>query len=226
MDSKSKIATITDDEIAKLKKKVVLKALELEFRDQFYSDPDSMLDGKYKEAWDILHEIKKDNKEGMHCQYALVTVNPKEESDEDPDWLRSFVAKVEKAVTKKWIKWYMYCFEQRGTSEGCDLGRGVHAHILVHYDRKRKSQIEREFRSTFKKFIGNDQHVNVKLTTDKLYKNFISYIKGESKSKVGSKKAKHVSDELWRQMFALQNLYTNCNESTAAPGSSEASNPV
>jgi len=98
----------------------------------------------------------------------LVTINP------TPDWMDpdDFFEACHKAFTKKWITDCVYTFEYYTKTTN-----HWHCHGYVCREDKPPSEIQREFRSTFKDFIDNNQAIHFKwahtLTAEN---NFINYV--------------------------------------------------
>lgn len=112
---------------------------------------------------------------------------------------------MERIVMKKWIqnqKWY-YVFEQRGETMET-AGDGLHIHLLILKNKKRKSQCLREIASTFK---ISKNFVDVREgNTEELYVKRLNYLKGDKNDK---KLMKVKIDLLFRQNNNLRDIYTN-----------------
>lgn len=118
----------------------------------------------------------------------MITVNPRD--DVDLDILNK---KVEKAIKKKYIDHFMYCYEWR------EENKGLHCHIrIVTNKKKKRSEIKREFYNTFKHLVGNSMHVDVKYGCRK--DSYIDYIKG---IKNGQPKENSKHDTIMREKHGL-----------------------
>lgn len=147
-----------------------------------------------------VNERRKDKKAKEKTPYVFITINPKPGSD-----LLRFMDTIEKAIHKKWISEYYYTLEQRSETED-NAGDGFHTHILLYRDGKRPSEISREFHSTFKEYVGNTKHINIKYIPEKDYDNVLAYIKGE---KTDDKMEKVNIDRIWRSMMGLKQFYSS-----------------
>lgn len=124
----------------------------------------------------------------------LITINPK-----DTVPLNRFYDRVERAMSKKWIKKSQWCFEWRNGD------KGLHSHGLILYDKKRPSEIKREFINTFKSMIGNNMHVNFKPVFTKIeFDRCVDYLKGIKK---GNKKNNYDEDKNNREKYNLKDIY-------------------
>lgn len=131
-----------------------------------------------------------------------ITINPKDEAT-----LETFLKKLEKVVTKKWIQTYYYNIEQRGESMET-AGKGLHSHMLIiPSSSKRKSEVHREFYSTFKDIVGNKLHVNVQDFPDEYKLDKIEYLKGNKWD--NDKQTKIATDNYFRDKNKLLMIYTN-----------------
>lgn len=111
---------------------------------------------------------------------------------------------MEKVTRKKWITEYYYVVEQRGTSIST-CGEGIHVHLLINKNGKRKSQVIREIASTTKlqkNFIDIQEG-----KTAVIYERRKDYMLGK---KEGILKRNRVEfDVLFRQKNNLRDIYTN-----------------
>lgn len=111
---------------------------------------------------------------------------------------------MERVVRKKWITDYYYVVEQRGiTEETC--GEGIHVHLLISKNGKRKSQVIREIASTTKlakNFIDIQEG-----KTANIYERRKDYMLGKKEGLVKQNRVKF--DALFRQKNNLKDIYTN-----------------
>ncbi len=122
----------------------------------------------------------------------MITVNPVEDIA-----FPKFEKSVLKCLKKKWIRSGIFCYEWR---EG---ERGLHCHIACAIDpTKNPAAIHREVYNTFKSFVGNKQHVNIKYSN--MVNGFTNYVKGIKK---GSPKENAIEDERNRAKLCLDNWY-------------------
>lgn len=122
---------------------------------------------------DCLDYIKTEEGRGTPFGY-FITVNPREGTDVD-----YFYTKVNKALSKKWIKDVVCTFEQR--SDSFEEFYGMHAHMYLRSHSKPSSQVRREFTSVFKSVVGSHKSVNIQLIKQTDEDKIISYILGDKK---------------------------------------------
>lgn len=147
----------------------------------------------------ILDQLRKD-------QYFFVTVN-----FEDciiTEWGATIFRLIEKKLERVYIRDYMFCIEQRSEIQG--EYRGYHTHILFRTSKHRKkSEIIRDFYSSFKKYISDPQKVDVKHATGSHIPR-IRYILGKKKDETKLKKVE--IDQEFRQKYKLESFYTTNKE--------------
>lgn len=100
--------------------------------------------------------LKEKTAEANNNSWLWITINPKSELT-----FEFFKKKIEKIVKYSCFSSAIYCYEQRGTVEEKNVGKGFHAHILV----KRKltfkpSYCERKVRDGCKTLVGNIKNNN------------------------------------------------------------------
>lgn len=139
------------------------------------------------------------------CPYILVTINPPE--DIDIDTLYDCVCQIK---SKTWIgNDYVYCFEQRGVTDE-ELGKGIHAHMLLYRGDKPKSEVVREIKSTVKKYglydgkDPTDRQLNFKPIRSGTESRVVNYMLG---NKDDVKSAKVAIDVKWREQNNLAPIY-------------------
>lgn len=179
----------------KCKKKALEKILVNYYYDKMLNDPDKYLIPEISEKNSENLEKWVNNKKGMY-RYALITVNPKNGVD-----IHRFHLKVIKACKKVYIEKYMYCFEWRGREKDKN---GFHCHIKIWIKKgKRAYAIKGEFYNTFKNYVGNHEHINMRYSNiDGCFEN---YIKGE---KDGKLKEHNSYDIEMRKYYGFKELYT------------------
>ncbi len=128
--------------------------------------------------------------------HLFITINPKPEVKLD-----DFLKVCHKISKKTCFNKVLYVFEQRGTIEGCDIGKGFHCHLLIERNLNYKpTKCITNIKSSLKKFVGNvqNQHqlncqvIGIEFATDKK-----NYILGTNKTGEG-KDAKQDADIKWR----------------------------
>lgn len=134
--------------------------------------------------------IKKQN------SHLFITINPKPGVK-----LEDFTKVCHKISKKTCFNKVLYVFEQRGTIEGCDIGKGFHCHLLIERNLNYKpTKCITNIKSSLKKFVGNvnNQHqLNCQVIGKEFANDKKNYILGKNKTGDG-KDAKQDADIKWR----------------------------
>lgn len=134
--------------------------------------------------------------------HLFITINP------PPSYnLKDFLNTIQKTIKKNWIEGYLYVIEQRGENEE-ELGKGFHTHILIKLiDHKRRSQIDREIKNTWKKILDVDNYhiLNIKYIDDDEQKRKQKYMLSLKSEEIKHLKQKY--DIIFRQKNNLQKFY-------------------
>lgn len=137
--------------------------------------------------------------------YLWLTVNPTPETT-----FVDFQKYVQKAIAKKWLKSFVYVYEQRGTSQE-DMGRGFHLHAIIKKpEDKAPAHCVRELNNTFKKCCDTSNYhcFNTKWIGEEEYKRKLEYILGQKEStSENNKQLKQEMDKVWRQMRCIEPYY-------------------
>lgn len=167
------------------------------------ADPARMVDSYWSHNdIEMLSEYYKKCGRGGY-KFVFITVNP-----ESHIQLSMFMRKLKKCCRKVWITKHLFCLEQRGDTPS-NMGNGMHSHMLFEIKPgKRKSEITREVRNTFKYLVGNLLEINFKWSMTAT--NFENYINGIKKS--DDKKEKCEMDLIWREQNDLEATYGNWYE--------------
>lgn len=183
-----------------------------------YSD---LTDPEHKAKWmRQFHELQRDlyqdyaiNQLGLNTiinkrvhkkpyTHLFITVNP------PPSYnLKDFLNTIQKTIKKNWIEGYLYVIEQRGEKEE-EIGKGFHTHILIKLiDHKRKSQIDREIKNTWKNILDVDNYhiLNIKYIDDDEQKRKQKYMLTQKSEEIKHLKQKY--DIIFRQKENLQKFY-------------------
>eukprot|EP00481_Brizalina_sp_1-RS-2013_P003553 TRINITY_DN962_c0_g1_i2.p1 TRINITY_DN962_c0_g1~~TRINITY_DN962_c0_g1_i2.p1 ORF type:complete len:138 (+),score=12.85 TRINITY_DN962_c0_g1_i2:229-642(+) len=110
-----------------------------------------------------LNTIVEKRKTLKNYTHIFLTINPPPAMN-----LQDFHNKVNKTISKNWIEGYIYVLEQRGENLE-EIGKGFHTHILLKLrGHKRKSEIDREIKNTWKKILDTDNYhiLNIKYIDD------------------------------------------------------------
>lgn len=165
-----------------------------------------------------LNNLKEPNQLQKDIQAARLSLGEKVESQNRPYiWLcvnpnstysfKDFQLLVSKALSKLWIKEYVYVFEQRGITEE-EAGKGFHLHAIIKRpDDKKPSHCVREFANTFKKCCdtSNFHFFQVKFIDVDEKDRKMEYILGEKQSTAENQKdIKQVIDKIWRSKINIQ----------------------
>jgi len=170
-------------------KKILSQEYELERLGGFYKSLKLKIDQntvmlKEKSA------IKKNN------GYIWVTINPKPSVS-----LQEFKTLIYKILTKTCFTGHLAVFEQRGTIEADNLGKGFHAHILFKRNLTYKpTKCITNLKQSCKKVVdnvNNPQLLNIKIIGNEFATDKEEYIIGMNKTGEG-KGEKQEADKAWR----------------------------
>lgn len=121
-----------------------------------------------------------------------------------------FQKKIHAITQKKWLKRYIYVYEQKGETEE-SAGHGFHAHIILYRDGKAFSHIKREIDYTIKSIIDLKIYSahDYKLCddSDDNVQRLINYITGKKKDE--HKHPSQIIDKYWRDKLGLADYYEN-----------------
>lgn len=135
--------------------------------------------------------------------YNMVTLNF--DDKKICDHLKEIPSIINDKINKKWIMNYIYCVEQR--SEIDTEFKGFHVHVIVESAKsKRKSEIIREFYSSYKLYLGDKQKIDVRQFDSKILPNKLNYIQGIKKDE---KMKKCDIDIIFRNIYKIEKLYSN-----------------
>jgi hypothetical protein len=167
---------------AQSQKTAITRVLTSYYTDLIHEQPESFFDVTSEST--VINWIQKKNSSNKY-DYAFVTINP------SSDNFQPFQKAVNKALTKAFISKATYNYEWRSKDVG------LHVHILLTLNKpKKRSEIHREFYSTFKNLVGNSRHIHVIMTNN--YQNFLKYIEGY---KDGNPKPNMIKDQANRIRF-------------------------
>jgi hypothetical protein len=154
---------------------------------------------------DELNEIIREQSAVKHNNlYLWLTVSPKKDVGFD-----LFKCKVEKAVTRRMFKSYLYVFEQRGKDEST-MGQGFHAHILLKRNLDYKPcKIITNIKNTFKEItlVNNGEIFNWHWCPSDFKADKVEYITGLKTDE--GKDEKQIMDSIWREQNNLATFYGN-----------------
>lgn len=143
--------------------------------------------------------------ENKTTEYIFITINPK--ASIDFETFQEFISgKKQNLLSKKWIKDYIYCYEQRSEIEN-DY-KGYHLHMVLKRNGKKMFDIRKEFKSTLKSImdVDNPHCLNFKNIKDEPdLKRRINYITNFKADK--DKHKKQYNDINFRKHFNLKPHY-------------------
>lgn len=161
---------------------------------------------------DIYNEnaiLRKQLIEKTECEarpYIWLTIRPSNIT------FKEFEKVINKMMSKKWIKTYLYVYEQTGVTEQ-EIGKGFHFHGLIYKGTKRNQQCIDEFRNTLKHIIDLDSKYvnnffNLNFIPIKYVKTKINYMLGHKQSSHENvKDIKQKYDRPFRDQYGIQQYY-------------------
>lgn len=164
-----------------------------------------------QKLWNQLKELQKRKSSEEACsEYYLITLTPGMGVD-----IERFKQLVERFVNRKFVRGYVYAFEQSGEVEEA-MGKNPHVHIIVrqkkHYGRSKiKQYVDETFHSLYKPegLKGNSikpQFADVKcLKSTTVNTQVEKYLEGDKKDD-----SKHAAVELngkWRTLYGIDQSY-------------------
>ena len=163
----------------------------------------------------ISHELKEMKKRSDQKYFSFITINMDDSKTinrpgNDPTNQKLFFSifiksYVDKALKKNWINKYMWVVEQRGIEPDF---KGIHIHILLDkkVKSKRKSEIIREFYSSFKEVVKDKEKIDVRQFPASEGESRINYIMGHKKDE---KMDKVEADKIFRKIYEFDGVYSN-----------------
>jgi hypothetical protein len=140
-------------------------------------------------------------------EYLFMTVNPKPSIS-----FEQFKGKIFKILKTSLFSQHIAVFEQRGTLEQGDVGRGFHAHILFkrHLPLDKglpPSNLKQKFKQSLQRYcdVKNNSCLNLQFVGEDFAYDKLQYITG-SKTDDG-KDLKQVADVVWRKQNYLEKFY-------------------
>lgn len=154
----------------------------------------------------FLKDVNTQIGENKTTEYIFITINPK--SDISFEMFEEVISgKKQNLTNKKWMKDYIYCYEQR--SEEIDEYKGYHLHMVLKRNNKKMFDIKKEFKNTLKTImnVDNPNCLNFKNIRDepdlKRRINYITNFKADS-----DKHKKQYNDVHFRKHYNLKRYYT------------------
>lgn len=136
--------------------------------------------------------------------YVIVTINADKKYD---DRIKEFEKFCHEKLSRKWIDNILYVFEQREKDPEKPF-KGIHCHAIIERKHKRQSEIEREFKRSFKtvcqsdnKSVLNFRYLAKKKDLDQAVHYLIAEKSDEKKQKG------QILDVMMREKFEIQPVY-------------------
>lgn len=133
-------------------------------------------------------------------KWYFLTINPRPTIT-----LEDFMKTIRKALSKKWITYFIFVIEQRGETEE-ELGKGIHTHIIFNKGIKH-CKVIKEMGNSFKNMcdISNYHLFNISNIGDEEKKRKIEYILGTKAD--CEKHKKQQMDIIFREKLKLKSHY-------------------
>lgn len=153
-----------------------------------------------KPLQDVYNKAMEIRKQNVKDEYYFITLCPYEQID-----INSVIKVVDKIIKKKWMKDYIYVYEQR-QSETNKPYYGIHVHFIVKRDVIAKSDVIREVYNTSKNICGSPQSIDVKLLKNRNDLDVrINYLLGAKSTE--EKQDRQKIDKIFRQEYKLNSYY-------------------
>lgn len=153
-----------------------------------------LLSQKYLEKISEIEDIKLDY-QLMNTWYIVINPNPKLMEDENE--LKEFIQKCKDSRYKKWIHTCKLWFEWRK-----DDMSTIHANFAITKSKYAPSRVKQEFYNSFKKWIGNKEHINVQRVRDHQFNSICEYQYADKKLKL---------DPIMRDILKMRDSYWTVN---------------
>lgn len=154
----------------------------------------------------LIREQKASKRQNSHI---FITINPKPTIE-----LVKFLTVCHKIAKKTCFDDILYVFEQRGTIEGCDVGKGFHCHLLVKRNLNYKpTKCITNVQNSCKNIVGNvksGNQLNIKVIGPEFAADKKNYILGKNKTEEG-KDVKQDADVKWRKSECIAEFYGSEN---------------
>lgn len=151
-----------------------------------------------------LQKLKLEKDDLTKTEMLWITINPR--PDVPFDEIKKCMMNI---IRKKWLKRYVYVYEQRGEDED-HIGDKPHIHLLLYRDGKKPSHAITEIKNTVKYItnVNHDEifHVKYVKSNDHNVVNLLNYMLGKKGDE--SKHKKQEIDILFRQKYNLKSFYS------------------
>jgi len=159
--------------------------------------------GDANELFPIIKKLNEVNEDKFKSDYMFITISPHPEQVN----IKTFTDACAKAMTKPWIKKYLYVLEQRGVNMD-ELGSGIHFHALIDKGNYKFSHILKEFQSTFRRQpidTSNQRCFNFQLCKPEDLKKRQKYMVGKKAGE--DKQLKQEFDIHFRKKYGFKKYY-------------------
>lgn len=135
-----------------------------------------------------------------------ITVNPKPDVD-----IQLVLKCVLNFCKRKAVKDYHFSIEQRGESEE-EIGKGIHSHILVKWDRKQNKYVKQFLIESVKRLVGNYSPaiLNIRRITSDIYQDKLDYLDGKKWDEEKDIKIKW--DKIYRERNNILCIYKKSDD--------------
>jgi len=187
------------NEIQKAQQQIVRKELQTVARNELYKDPNNFLPD-FECLRPLKLHIEQMNGINTASRYVFICVSPDPENEAQEQYIQSLHELSMKTVNKCWVGKWVVTYEQRGSMETQEYGKGIHINFLFEksdaYLKKAPTDMCREVRNTFKHYIGENcwNAVDYRYSNDPT--NFLTYFAG--KKDVQHDPEVILADQIWR----------------------------
>lgn len=181
----------------------------LEISQQIDSDPLSVDIDEYALVFNAVIDFKKKRLRAQvleEPEIFWITVNPKPDVD-----IQLVLKCILNFCKRKAVKDYHFSIEQRGESEE-EIGKGVHSHILVKWDRKQNKYVKQFLIESVKRLVGNYSNaiLNIRRITFDIYQDKLDYLNGLKWDK--EKDIKIHFDKIYRERNNILCIYKKSDD--------------
>jgi len=202
------VDTIIQQKTRKLDLYYKKKAMERVVSQYYYNHFNKLImEERVEDILPLFTEIKNDIKSlDEKTNYIFVNVNPAPNHSLD-----YFHKLIHKAMSKKWVKDYLFVFEQRGENE-TEMGKGFHTHIILEkLPEKQYCQCIKELARTLAPVCDTSNYhlfsgAIIKESDINKRREYILGVKSDP-----TKHLKQQMDIIWRKENCLKPYYGNVN---------------
>lgn len=176
----------------------------LEIAEQMDTEPLMVDINEYAEVFNEVMTFRKNQLRSQikeEPEIYWITVNPKPEAP-----LEIIMKSIQNFCNRKAVRDYHYSIEQRGESEQ-EIGKGIHAHLLLKWDKKQNKYVKQFLIESCKRIVGNHSNniLNIRRITPDIYQDKLDYLNGLKWDK--EKDLKIEFDKIFRQRNNILCIY-------------------